>query len=766
MLAPAGDRAAFLAALGAGADAVYLGAGELNARRGAKNFHAQDLPELCRLAHAQGARVYLTLNITILPDEVEAALQLAACAWAAGVDAFIVEDLGTVALLRELLPEARVHVSTQANVHSAAQVRAFAELGVRRVTLARELGIDEIRVLAAVAAEQAVEVECFVHGALCICYSGQCLMSSFIGRRSANRGLCAQPCRMTYEMVDVAGRRLADPGDYLLSPKDLAGIELVGELAEAGVASFKIEGRMKSASYVAAVVGAYRAAIDTLMPGVEGSVADVPPREPSSASGFPRRELKTVSPSQFSETLALAGDPTAGFPRTASATDPSAPRLTDAFNRQLTQGYLAGIRDNRLMDYRREKNRTTPLAQKELAVNAEAAIARATEHTTTLDFSARIKVGEPLQIRVVDAQGYSGSCEAALVEAARTKAITPEEIREHIGRLGGTPYELGALDLDLDEAAGLGFSALHAARRAAIADYETRRFFGGVARPETPSVLAAPDLPRRKTARLAPEVVAVAGSLSAARSALNAGAERVHVSALELLEAEPQAGIIPVLPRICHDRELDELMAVAERYRAAVAGNLGQLALCQQRDIPAEAHWSLGATNAYSVRELARRGAKLVWLSPELSGRQIADIVASVPVPVGIAISGRSELMVTEHCLLMAQGPCDQRCASCKRREVPTALRDRLGYHFPITTDPTGRSHLYNSVPLDLSEALPEIIAAGVDAIRIDGELLSPRSLSQECARIRRAIVAAHGSGEFEKPNTPVTKGHFFRGVV
>ncbi|MCL2655052.1 MAG: U32 family peptidase [Coriobacteriia bacterium] len=710
LLAPAGDREAFFAALGAGADAIYLGVEVLNARRGAKNFSREDLPELCQRAHLACARVFLTVNITVLPGEVDEALELVAHAWLAGVDAFIVEDLGLIALIHELLPDVAVHVSTQANVHSAAQIRAFAELGVRRITLARELSVDEICVLAAVAADCAVEVECFIHGALCVCYSGQCLMSSFIGRRSANRGLCAQPCRMTYEMVDVAGRRLADPGDYLLSPKDLAGAGLVGELAAAGVASLKIEGRMKSAPYVAAIVSAYRTALD--------------------------------------------------------GTQEAGTQLTDAFNRALTEGYLSGIRGNDLMDYRRRKNPTTPAAQRELAASAQRAIQVAEHRTTPLDFAVRVVADKPLFISVTDAAGNFGSCEAAIVEPARTKALAADEVREHVGRLGGTPYTVADFKLDLGENVGLGFAALHAARRTALADYETRRFFDGHPRPETPPAATVPRLPRRKTSRLAPDIVAVAGSLAAARSALNAGAAHVRVNAAELLDTPPERGIIPVLPRICHDRELDELLAVAQRFGAAVAGNLGQLALCQQRDIPAETHWSFNVTNAYSARELARRGATLIWLSPELSGRQIADIAAHSPVPVGIAASGRSELMVTEHCLLMAQGPCNQRCEACPRRRIPTALKDRLGYCFPITTDRAGRSHLYNSVPLDLVEALPEIIEAGTDAIRIDGELLAPRALSQEAARLRRGIIAAHGSGEFETIQGAVTKGHFFRGLI
>ena len=718
----------------------------------------------------------MTVNVTVLPLEVTEALELVAFAWSAGVDAFIVEDLGLIALIHELLPEAVIHVSTQANVHSSAQLRAYAELGVRRVTLARELSIDEIRVLAAVAADCGMEVECFVHGALCVCYSGQCLLSSFIGRRSANRGLCAQPCRMTYEMVDRAGNRLTNAGEYLLSPKDLAGITLVDKLCEAGVASLKIEGRMKSAAYVATVVRTYRDAlarvhnhtnITTPLPQQALAVEsdgkqDLVGRDAPGAP-LPQQALAVEGDGKQD----LVGRDAPGAPRSQMTSPLTAPAaLTNAFNRALTEGYLAGIRGNDLMDYHRRKNRTTPEAQRALAADAERAIAAAAARATTLDFTVRATLGAPLLISVTDAAGNAGSYEGAPVEAARTKAVTASELREHVGRLGNTPYTMGTFDLDLNEGVGLGFSALHAARRAALSDYEARRFFKGRPRPETPPTITLPQLSRRKTKRLAPDIVAVAGSLPAARSALNSGALRAQVSAWELLEAEPERDVIPVLPRICHDRELDELLGVAERFGAAVASTLGQLALCQQRGIPAESHWSLGATNAYTVRELARRGATLVWLSPELSGRQIADIAAQSPVPVGIAVSGRSELMVTEHCLLMAQGPCDQRCVSCERRRVPTALKDRRNYCFPITTDRSGRSHLYNSIPLDLIEALPEIIEAGVDAIRIDGELLAPRALSQESARLRRGIIAAHGSGEFDKAHDQVTKGHFFRGLI
>ncbi|MDR2109293.1 MAG: U32 family peptidase, partial [Coriobacteriales bacterium] len=271
LLSPAGNQAALLAALASGADAVYLGTDSLNARRNAGNFTLNELREACDLAHLASRRVYLTLNTAILPDEFAAALELARQAYHAGVDALIVADLGLLAALAVELPDLELHASTQLNTHSSAALRWLAKAGANRVTLARETALEEIAALSLTA----VPLEVFVHGALCFCYSGQCLMSSLIGRRSANRGLCAQPCRLPYQLVDAAsGRRLPTLGDRLLSPLDLRAVNLLGDLRDAGVAALKIEGRMKSADYVAKVTRAYRDALDALAaPAADREVA-------------------------------------------------------------------------------------------------------------------------------------------------------------------------------------------------------------------------------------------------------------------------------------------------------------------------------------------------------------------------------------------------------------------------------------------------------------------------------------------------------------
>ncbi|MCL2826918.1 MAG: U32 family peptidase, partial [Eggerthellaceae bacterium] len=263
LLAPAGNAACLHAAVSAGADAVYLGIQEFNARRGAENFSLESLKEACDYAHLRNVSIYLTLNTLALPTETGEMIEAARQAWRAGVDAFIVADIGVANELARVLPQARIHASTQMNVHTLAGIEAAQRLGAKRVTLARELSLPEVAALATAASELGVEVEVFAHGALCVCYSGLCLMSSMIGGRSANRGLCAQACRLPYSLHNVALRKtLPAEGPYLLSPKDLNTIDLIPELIAAGVSSLKIEGRMKSPEYVFTVTSLYRKALD------------------------------------------------------------------------------------------------------------------------------------------------------------------------------------------------------------------------------------------------------------------------------------------------------------------------------------------------------------------------------------------------------------------------------------------------------------------------------------------------------------------------
>jgi putative protease len=792
LLAPAGSEAALIAAVNNGADAVYVGLRELNARRGADNLDLEGLERACRFAHLRGARVYLTANILIMPEEFSGALTMVDAAWAAGIDAVIVQDFGLMRALRQALPEVRVHASTQINAHAPDTVDALAALGVSRVTLAREVPLAGI---AAIVEASPVEVESFVHGALCYCYSGQCLMSSAIGGRSANRGLCAQPCRLPYTLIGERGEA-AVPGRHLLSPKDLAGIAHLPALIASGVAALKIEGRMKAPEYVAVVTHVYRAALDR----------------------------------------ALAA------PDTFAVTDAEWALLDEAFSRGFTDGYLVGDTGNELMSYQRPNNRGV-LVGRVTAVGdawAELALERAIDAEDTIEswtgrgrtgqrvgeltvdgharssasagsrvrltlservaegdrvfrvanaamlaaarrtfegsgvsevratpvvLGVELRVGEPHRVTAT-AGGATASAEGPVVEAARTKAVTLDEVVEQIGRLGGSGYEAERWDIDLDHGVGIGFSALHHARRDALAALDASRLRPWAGRTTRNPALPQPPTPARRAARAA--VVVSVPDVERALAALEAGAGSalLRVTATDDVEALPDR-VEALLPRIATAHEAVALLGWARAGARITVGTLGALRDGAALGASVAADWTLNIANAWSAAALADFGARMVWASPELSGRRLKALASASPVPVGVLVFGRLELMIAEHCVLRAIGPCDRRCDRCARRAGRWVLRDEKGYEFPVTTDRSGRAHIANSVTLDLTRALDEVLEAGVSAVRIE---ITDEPVS-EVARIVRAVVGAveSVSAGIAPPTEPIaspaTSGHFFRGV-
>lgn len=819
LLAPAGTMQSFNAALMAGADAVYLGLASFNARRNAENFELDDLRVICDKAHLAGRRIYLTLNTLILDDELEEALELVAQAWQAGIDAVIVADWGLLTALARQMPQLELHTSTQMNIHTSAGIELARNMGATRVTLARELSLDELAVLA----QLGVELEVFAHGALCICCSGQCLMSSLIGRRSANRGLCAQPCRLPWTLMEGAAagktdggwadskmgsngastassyiyQELETPGEHLLSPKDLCTIDILPELIASGVASLKIEGRMKSPEYVAMVVGAYRSALDR-------AYAD---------------------------------------PEHYSATAEEHAQLEEAFSRGFTTAYLQGARGNDMMSYRRPNNRGVMVGRVadirdglvELAceralnrgdvlefwtsrgrnaqtverlhvegreVEASAAgervslvmdrpvapgdrvfrvrnarfVADAKESfegivgvPCEIDIEVVAHLGEPLVIRVCDRQGRSGAAEGPLCEKARTHAVSSDDIETHVGRLGGTPYMVGSWDIQLDEGVGMGFSQLHALRREALAAYEEavlEPWHGRVASSSGSAVLSARRGSLGAGDGVGCELGCIVASPEAALAAYSAGAGIVYVPALVLL-ADPAAwegveGVVPLMPTVAHDDELDSLGGLLGAGVTVVADSSAMLAWAVSLGAVAWAGPRSGAMNAHAAVALQDLGACGLWLSPELSLQQIAALAQQTDLSLALTVFGRQELMVTEHCVLMAQGACAQNCSSCVRRMKSHALRDRKGYEFPVLSDAAGRGHVYNAVTLDAMRFIGELREAGVSHFIVDAGLLAPEEAARMVTRARKACKSPQSIERIEGTTT----GHLFRGVL
>ena len=827
LLAPAGNMAALHAAVAGGADAVYLGLEAFNARRGADNFTLETLREACDFAHLRGVSIYVTMNTIILPDEVGEALECVRQAYRAGADGFIVQDIGLAAEISRTLPEASLHLSTQMNTHNLAGVRAAARLGAERITLAREVSLDEIALLCAAAAEEGMEVEMFAHGALCVCYSGQCFMSSMIGGRSANRGMCAQACRLPYELQNKALQKsLPSPGDHLLSPQDLCTVDRVDDLVAAGVASLKIEGRMKSPEYVFAVTSVYRKALDA----------------------------------------ALAKE-------NAAITDADRDRLTDAFSRGFTTAYLDGKRGNDIMSYQRPNNRGLflgrvdevrdgaaylksahalaegdvlefwtrkgngtltlgpvrtdkkgryhlPLEGKTRTVKAGDRVFRvrsaeaafeddAREPRVPLVGTATLHIGEPLRMEFHPAaeadiegaprttlvvarrlqaafpDGVSGVAEGAPVEAARTRAVSFDDVAAHIDRLGNTPYQLVNLTIDMDDGVGIGFSALHGVRAAAL-DVLTEALTAEGHGRTLPRTTPREPLPAARPTGC--RVAVTVTNPACARAAKRAGAHLIYVPALNYRRGEAviagqknaaaeQAGYpkgcIPIMPVADHEAVGGAREAVVDadvwKYAAEgkplLAESLGAMERASEEGALLDVGPHVPITNQLSLAVASEFDAQRVWLSPELTLRQIEEVAKDAPVELGVLLIGAQELMVAEHCMLMSQGPCDENCAVCPRRKSPHVLKDRKGYEFPVVTDAMGRSHLYNAVELDIASSMPELLAAGISSYMVDATLMNAEETAHAVGRAIRALHVAQNDGNAiaKMPNT--TSGHLYRGV-
>ena len=821
LLAPAGNFDALCAAVSAGADAVYLGLDSFNARRGADNFTMKTLRDACDYAHVRNVKVYLAFNTIVFQREVPHAMETIRQAYRAGVDAFIVQDIGIASEMARTLPQARLHISTQMNTHSIAGVRAAHSLGAARVTLARELSLEQIELLSAEAESLGMETEAFAHGALCVCYSGQCYLSSMIGGRSANRGMCAQACRLPYELKNKAQRRaLPAPGEHLLSPKDLCTIDILDRLLDTGASSLKIEGRMKSAEYVYAVTSVYRAVLDRLVnsraAGREGDDWRATPAERNVLAEAFSRGFTTayMTHERGNEMMSYQRPNNRGvyLGRVARVTKDSAfvhvekplnrGDLLEVWNKRgrsmFTLTSIEPLKDGSIRLPFQRGDKTTQYIKEGDRVfrvrNAAAAFkADPLEPRVPVNVDCALSLGLPAYVSVeacgrVDAQGAPLRIEVFgdVVEKARTKPVSEQEVREHIDRMGQTPFAINQMTVSLDEGVGIGFSSIHKLRAAALEQLQQLILSPAHDR-RLPRIEDAPDC---KPSQLNGYAIYVRTTNPAcARAAKRAGASSIYVPTLAYKRGEAivagqrsttaeQAGY----PKQCTMQlpvvDADLLPSTREAQRAIDPWEYvkeGKPVLVENwgdalHALDAGAHVEVGShvpiVNKLSVDHLARMGVSRVWLSPELTLEQIQDLGQNrSSVPLGITIIGRTELMTTEHCLLMSQGDCDENCDECPRRKSPHCLVDRKGFEFPVITDAAGRSHIYNSVEFDIAQTLPDLIAAGVTTFMVDATMMNVEQTAHAVGRAVRALQIARHDGNRVAKIAGATTGHLFRAV-
>lgn len=810
LLAPAGGPEPFYAALAAGADAIYCGMGSFNARRKADNFTDESFEAACRAAHLAGSRVYVTVNIVIKDEEMSEALSLVDRCWRLGADAFIIQDWGLFFEIRRLMPEVETHISTQANIHDARGTAWCKEAGADRVTLSRELSIDEIAII-----HDAVdiELEVFSHGAICFCYSGVCLLSSFTSRgRSANRGMCAQPCRLPYELIDETGRSWSKPGrERALCPRDTCTADILPRLLDAGAHALKLEGRMKAPDYVHSIVSAYRAQLDDILAGREISDETAQARYRQLKRCFNRDFTSEYQEGRSGDEMmsyersnnrgqivgeALGSKPlgnTKGLKpddkrRRAAWTklrlsepvgkgDLLELRHDDEFDQFLTAIAPEDAQAGDSIECRTARpmpaGALVRLIRSQAALDAaEAALKRPVARKRAVDVRVVAHLGQPFTVELtcIDDPALSGRAEGFTVESAKTRPVSAEDLVEHVGRMGSSPFEAVSFDIQLDEGCGMGFSAVHKVRAAACEALERSILAPYAERVNHLMVQSDPVCPADLNDL--GEVCALVTSLNAAAAARKAGAARVYMTVDDLLAEglSPAScsaeGVIPVLDEVSRELDHERLDPWFTPGAPAAVGTISELALGAEIGSVVELRSCIPVHNVPCMRELAARGAHAAWLSPELT---LAEIERIAPqrgeMTLGLMVLGVPRVMTSEHCILQVAGACIHDCANCRLRARDFKLMNIDGRMLPVRTGLNGRSHLYDGVQLDATPQIPQLLRAGVTRFLVDGTLMNIDMLSRSVARTNRALEAARSGRTPDKRLPGTSSGCLFQGV-
>ena len=813
LLAPAGSWEALEAAVNAGADAVYMGGKSFGARAYASNFDKEEMAKAVYFAHMHHVRIYITVNTLVDDSELEELADYLMFLNNVGVDGIIVQDLGVIRLAREIVPELPLHASTQMTITNSSGVDFAVAAGMERSVLARELSLKEIEA----ACSRGTEIETFIHGALCVCYSGQCLMSSLIGGRSGNRGRCAQPCRLPYRLLNSKGDDMLegkDAGQYLLSPKDMNTLEILPQLIESGVVSYKIEGRMKRPEYVAIVVDAYRRAMDSYLAGDYSVPAEdfanieqifnrdfttaymvnrpgremMSDRRPNNRGVLVGRVLKldkqrNKAVIKLDKELHL-GDGLEFWVTVGGRVGTTVTEMLSkgesvssaAYGEQVTIDVPKGVRlndrvfrtlDSKLMSYAQQF--FGPDAKKRIAVDAVV-----TAH-----------VGQPMTVTLTDEDGNVGYGETDfIVEEARKRALDYAVVHKQLDRMGTTEYFLNSLNVELDDNVMVPMSEMNEARRMACEALDAARLEAFAPARKPVHKHNESFVPNAKKRTHDGAVLTVhCDSLGKVNAALQAGAERIlfggdcftHIPLSDedyrkATNMVRKAGrqLAFATPRIVKEAQLkyfDRLFALWSELEPdfVYISNNGLWSIAVKHGLKPVADMSLNIFNYQSLEFWKEQGAVGAVISSEMTMGQVEHLASVSPVPIECMIQGRLEMMVSEYCVGgsflgdLHKGACKFNCSES------LFLEDRKDAKFPIATDQFCRMHVLNAHELSMTANVQLMAEIGVSSLRIDGRNYDEQRLGELITMYKKIL-----GGAVEAPdNLPgTTRGHYFRGVM
>lgn len=743
VLAPAGSYEAMTAAVAAGADAVYIGGARFGARAYADNLDEQRMLEAIDYMHLHGKKLYLTVNTLLKERELEGELyRYLLPYYREGLDAVIVQDFGVLSLIRKEFPDLAVHASTQMTVTGAEGAAFLEQLGAVRVVPARELSLKEI---ASIREHTNLEIETFVHGALCYCYSGQCLFSSILGGRSGNRGRCAQPCRLPYEVYEGSRRLNGRNSQYVLSPKDMCTVELLPEIVHAGVTSLKIEGRMKKPEYTAGVVRIYRKYLDLYE------------RCP---------EKFRVEPEDLKELYALYN--------------------RDGFN----QSYYQVHNGRDMMAMRNEKKAADGTDKRSARDEALFAGLKRdyVEKKQKLAVCGRLQMreGEPMELSLSCA-GFTAGCQGACPQPAQSRPLTEDRVKSQMEKTGNTPFEFESLDIVMEGDLFLPMQQLNTLRREGMERLEQmmldahRRPEGAEKKEEqsdgrmsgsAPEPLGADD----QQSSDKPVLFALVETAEQAEALLSQSDIRgIYVSLamfprraedrgkrmLSLLQRIRAAGkeAMLALPHMIRDGELDseESLLLAARdagCSAFLARNLESFAVLKRLGLEEMAvlDSSVYTWNNRSVRFWNSRGVLRTTVPAELNSREIAG-----------RENRRSEMVIYGYLPLMVSAQCVKKntdCCTCRNDRL--FLRDRYGKKFAVQCCcDLCYNVIYNSLPYGLFREADQVKSLGCAAYRMNFTIEDGRTAAETAAAFAERYLRGADTVFPEE----LTKGHYKRGV-
>jgi len=795
LLAPVGSMEALEAAVMNGADAVYLGGKLFNARQYASNFEYEELMEAVSYAHLRGVSVFVTVNILLDDKEVSDALDYVKYLYEIGVDGIIVQDIGFASMVREVFPELQIHASTQMTINNLEGARHLEELGFTRVVLAREVPYKEIL---RIKNNSDIELEVFIHGALCFSYSGQCLMSSLIGGRSGNRGTCAQPCRMEYSIIDAKGNIAGNLDKrHYLSTRDLNTLDEVGELINAGVKSFKIEGRMKRPEYVATVVSAYRKAIDSgsdsLTKGERVNVEQIFNREFTKGHTFGDFGKKFVSVERPDNRGRVVGKVISSDKNKIQVLLSENVDVGDGLewdtyhnDRSGTKAQFSGQKGEkiwigRIKDTAPEGSPFRKTSSAELLGNAKKSYIN-TDKNLPLSMKIRLKIGEK-PILTVEFMEFSETATGdKVVETAVKTPISGERISEQLAKLGDTVFSMESLEIDMDDNSFINVKDINALRRNAVERLSEKVVANFVKYPvinfkdKKDSVMSFSKLPKDK------KMLTVRVSNQKQFDQMNLKkVDRVYLGFneslkgnLEILKSNSIEAFY-LSDKILYKEDLDILESTINTNLSQLDGvsasNVGTVEFLKNKfNLTIHGDIGLNVFNSYTLNYFRKIGINGLTLSPELNLGQINEIAEKTGGEVEAIVYGYLPVMISRNCPMAYLKGCkdDSGCETCSYANG-YMLKDRMNKNFRMDRG-AGFTTIYNSVPVMVLDRLEAVSRAGITSFRLDftfeDDIRDIQEMYYDCLNGMIDKNTVINFMNDYKAKTEVTNGHFFRGVL